>query len=663
MKRLLVFLCLIVLFSLALVVSFADEEKATEAESKSQIPVTRDERLRQLQLQEAELKLEHAKTEMEKMEADYHEMQKLYENDIVTSQEVNEAREEYERAKLAYETAKLNLQKVELESLKAAWHIEIDKTRVYDEGDKKVMEITLKNTSKPIDLERTKQMIQENIIDSEVNVEVSPQIDDIYVSIKDGNTIISQPYEQWIDSLKAGAEITLKFELIKDVEDVVVAMRYLDSLDERNIHLRKEEPYISVVHARKYKSTDDRRMLELTLRNGAVAMESVSGMKKEAFTEMEPEGMEAVNEIANIIVSIKNESGAIISRPYELKIPSLKYGEEKTLNFELQENVNSVIVSMAYLKSEQSKMLYLEPDTRHISILSAVVYKGEEGRKRVRLTLKNTSEVAASQESNPSMITASEIRNIYVSLKQGKTLIAQPYEAKIDKLGYSEEQTIEFQLQKPDVEEVTVSLSYGDMQTDEREVYLQKESEEDIVTISSTRFSQEGNLGASVSFDLMLERLAENERTFQLKVINLPEAISIDFMDPQTRARFSQVKFTQAQSRRNLSLVLYIPETLDIKLLDKPMEFYVAVLSSEEAGKLGSAKRLHLSASQLTNLKGGIEKLELIPRGVGEMMLVSPNLYFEIKIGEPVKTTHQLKNTGTRHLNEIRIDAELPSNS
>ena len=136
-------------------------------------------------------------------------------------------------------------------------------------------------------------------------------------------------------------------------------------------------------------------------------------------------------------------------------------------------------------------------------------------------------------------------------------------------------------------------------------VYLQKESEEDVVNVSSLQFSQEGNLGSPVTYDLTLDRLAETENTFQLRVINLLNRLSFEFQDAESQSRMSQVKFTQAQSKRDLSLIVYLPEELEASYLDETLEFYVAVIDEAEARQLGGANnRLSFSSERISQIKG-----------------------------------------------------------
>lgn len=672
----------------------ADEEISSESEApkveKSGLK-TKEERLRELQLEKAELTLRQREIALKEKKADYENMNALFNKGVVPAQELNDAREDMEEAQLQYDQAKLDLQTAELESLKAAWHITIhsNDTRVFDVGDQKFLEITIENTSEKVKLERTQRMIDEKIIEP-VETEVSPEINDIYVSIKEGESIISKPYEIHIESLKLGEPKLLNFELIKDVENVVVSLRYEDQEDKRNIHLKRVEPYISVVKAVKYRTDDDKRMLYIVLRNGAEEKEGESVKaggttepstgKSSSTPNIEPDIIEvedsgAENDINNIYVSIKDEQRNIIGIPYEIRVPTLKYNEEKGYKFELQKDVNSVVISMNFAKKEDNKTVYLEPDTRHISIKSAKVrVLGNtsdidpelRGKKEVTLELINRSETGKmpfeeelKEISGSSIGATSEIRHVFVSLKHHGVVVAQPYEAVIDRLEYDKPKPLTFVLQQTEIDEVTVSLSYLG-RSEEQQVYLEKVSPEDIVIVTSVQFAQEGTLGNSVSYDLGLERPAEAERIFKLRVANLSDQFTYEFNDPQSAARVTQIKFTHAQSRRELSLRVFLPEEMDFSLLDQPLDFYAAVLSEDEDVNYEPG-RLNLDSEELNQVKSKV-RLVLTPKGEPEFELIAQNLYFEIKTGETVEMLLELKNTGTRNLENIRITTELPSN-
>ena len=642
-----------VLFEVALA-----EELEEPAPPNGERSRTRDEQDRHIKIEIERQKMESAKRLMDKKKIELEDLQAMMaeENNIVTVAEVKTAEEDYERAVSEYEQAKLTLQQVELESLQDEWHISVEATSLSESPDgRELFSITLRNSSSPVKLVESSKVVGQDII-------ISAQIDDIFVTIREqdgygsGGAIITEPYERRIETLKEDESVTLEFELIKEnIRDVAVELDYAGREERKNIHLKQEDPYISVVSARRYKE-GDRRRLEVVLTYGALTDETAEDETEEVDTT-------TAQEINNVYVSIKDDTDAIIGFPYEYRIPTLKDGEEKMLDFELRRNVDSLVVSLNYLKEENLYKIHLEEDTRHISILSAKKFR-VENQMMVTLQLKNTSTTEAmSINATPEEIAAAnEIRSIYVSLLDtvDGTNIVKPYEEKIPVLGYNETVELTFQLQK-DVESLQVSLKYPELDMPEtRLIYLQKESALDVVNVSSLRFSQEGNLGSSVTYDLTLDRLAETENTFQLRVINLLNRINFEFQDPETQSRQSQVKFTQEQSKRNLSLIVYLPEELDASYLDSTLEFYVAVLDDTEANELGGVNnRLDLPAEQIAGIQGGVERFELIPKGVPEIEVFVQNAFQTIKIGEQVNMTATLKNIGTRDLVDIRMIVDV----
>ncbi len=614
---------------------------------------TKDEQDRHIKIEIERQKMKSAERSMDKKKIELEKLQAMMmeENNIVTVAEVYTAEGDYETAVSEYEQAKLKLQQVELESLQDEWHISVEETSLYESPDgREMFSITLRNSSSPVKLVESSKVVGQDII-------ISAQIDDIFVTIREqesygsSGAIITEPYERRIETLKEDESVTLKFELIKEnIRDVVVELKYSGREEKKNIHLKQEDPYISIVSARRYKQ-GDRRRLEVVLTYGAIQ------------DETEEVDTNTAQEINNVYVSIKDDTESIIGFPYEHRIPTLKDGEEKTLDFELRRNVDSLVISLKYLEQEIPYKIHLEEDTRHISILSAKKFR-IENQMMVTIQLKNTSttEAMPSDATPEEIAAANEIRGIYISLLDviDDTNIVKPYEEKIPVLGYNETVELTFQLQK-DVESLKVALNYPELPLPEtRLIYLQKESALDVVNVSSLRFSQEGNLGSSITYDLTLDRLAETENTFQLRVINLLNRLNFEFQDPETKSRQSQVKFTQEQSKRNLSLIVYLPEELDASYLDSTLEFYVAVLDEAEANELGGVNnRLDLPADQIASIQGGVERFELIPKGVPEIEVFVPNAFQTIKIGEEVNMTATLKNIGTRDLVDIRMIVDV----
>ena len=67
---------------------------------------------------------------------------------------------------------------------------------------------------------------------------------------------------------------------------------------------------------------------------------------------------------------------------------------------------------------------------------------------------------------------------------------------------------------------------------------------------TSTQISQEADLGAQATYSLVLGRSTVDVRSFELKVLNLPQQIDYSFVDPTTEARLSQLVARAFSQRR-----------------------------------------------------------------------------------------------------------------
>jgi len=184
-----------------------------------------------------------------------------------------------------------------------------------------------------------------------------------------------------------------------------------------------------------------------------------------------------------------------------------------------------------------------------------------------------------------------------------------------------------------------------------------------VVTVNSAQFSQEADLESTAVYDLSLEKFSGAGDVFRLQVLNLPPQIDGEFIDPQTQARLSQIKFTEGVTSMKLTLKLYLPKNTDQQVvMDRALEFYVLVCDEAQARALAGRASRPLTPAEIADVKGGSVKLELIPRGVGRLEVQAVNLYHEIKSGESVRLPVTVKNTGSRILHNIGLTAELPLN-
>ena len=195
-------------------------------------------------------------------------------------------------------------------------------------------------------------------------------------------------------------------------------------------------------------------------------------------------------------------------------------------------------------------------------------------------------------------------------------------------------------------------------------IVLKKEALQDVPTINSAQFSQEGDLGTKVRFDIMLERLSEEEKTFRLVVINLPREIDYAFVDPNTDAKLSQVKFTEETPKQRLNLVLTIPEKLSRERVDRTIKLYVFVTEASELAAINALRKQHgdepIPRDDVEKIKGNQVALELIPRGVGELELIISNRYQEIQMGQDVTIRVDIHNKGTMTVQNVKAVVDPP---
>lgn len=308
----------------------------------------------------------------------------------------------------------------------------------------------------------------------------------------------------------------------------------------------------------------------------------------------------------------------------------------------------------------------------HISIERAVKSRGERGRSRVRLTLRNTTAGGVESERVAELIDdqllerlrPDEISDVYVSLKSepglGGAIISSPYERRIPVMRVGEPVAVEFALLR-DADAVVVAVNYAD-KVEEKTVYLEKDASANMVVAQSVQFSQEADLGSQAVYDLQLERFTDEENVFRLAALGLPRDIRYEFRDPETGARLSQIRFPEGQSQRALQLVLSLPQrSAGGFAMDRPLPFHALVLDAADDDRLTTLLRDGTDPeTAIGKLRAGRTTMELVPRGVGRIEVRTANLYHEVERGEAVRMEVDLRNSGSRRLDNVRVEVETP---
>jgi hypothetical protein len=314
----------------------------------------------------------------------------------------------------------------------------------------------------------------------------------------------------------------------------------------------------------------------------------------------------------------------------------------------------------------QQAILSLAFEQPHITIDNGIKYQGKDGKKRVRLTLRNTTggliEGKKIELEDFEGIRTDRIANVYVSLlNDAKAIVSKPYEAKIESMPFNKPIGVDFFLLQ-DLDNVTVKCVYGD-KTDEKKIFLQKDESANRVLISSEQFSQEADLGARANYNLTLELFSSSDNVYKLDVFNLPRQISCDFLEDPTNARLSQVKFSQDINSRKIALAVYLPDRYDSTsfMIDAPITFFAAAIPRTEAEQVADKEKRY-TAAELDRMNISYIRLELVPRGVGRIQVRATNFYQELRSGERVQMNLTVYNDGTRRLDNIKVQAESPLN-
>jgi hypothetical protein len=349
-----------------------------------------------------------------------------------------------------------------------------------------------------------------------------------------------------------------------------------------------------------------------------------------------------------------------IQELYEEKIETLEsLNKARRLFLQSELRYNEAVFEL-----DRTRLEFLR-DATHVSIREARKYRTLDGRRQVDIVLENASQLAQALSLNPGKAEADirpllEIQNLKVSLTEGfgTTIVAEPYEILVPSLPLGERVELTFRL-LDDYEDVVVALTYLDGSQESLHIVMRRESTQDVPTINSVQFSQEGDLNTRVNYDLILERLAEDEKTFRLALVNLPREITPSFVDPGTNASLTQVKFSEEVTRQQLELELQIPEKLSRSYVDQTIEFYVFITDADGFKRIGELNREHgsnlIPLEAINTIPGNKERFELIPRGRGALETIIANRYQEVRTGEDVQVRVDLLNTGTLEVERAHL--------
>ena len=318
----------------------------------------------------------------------------------------------------------------------------------------------------------------------------------------------------------------------------------------------------------------------------------------------------------------------------------------------------------AQILLEETKLDLLKNATR-IVVRDARKYRSPDGKSMVDIVLENASDVQEALIVDPTLDesqlrTLLKVENIFVSLVNG-AIVGEPYETRIPSLTVDERRTLTFRLLRDDAA-VSIDLSYLDIAGERIPVILRKGGRQELPSINSAQFSQTGELQQNVRFDLTLERLSDEERSFALAVLGLPRRIETSFVDDG--AKVNQVKFDENKARDTLALQLEIPEKLDRRFVGRTRTFFAIVTETSQYGAIRDLRARFgddpIPEEDVKSLRAQYVKLELIPKGTGKLEVLVANKYQEIEVSEELRIRVEFLNRGSVAVQNIKAALDLP---
>lgn len=218
-------------------------------------------------------------------------------------------------------------------------------------------------------------------------------------------------------------------------------------------------------------------------------------------------------------------------------------------------------------------------------------------------------------------------QSVVVSVLSSDLVVGRPFQALLEfPAGGKPTASLVFDLIR-DVDEITVVTVSGSRR-DEIRVPLQMSSQGAPVRLSSLNSSQDGQLGETVDYDVVVERASPSLASVALEVSGLPRGFTAEILDQERRSRLRLLQFPQGVDRVPVVVRIAVPQQEDAAWSDRLIELTVHAVPPTANEPLASVV------------------LRLRPVGRPELRLVSNTPGVEVAPGETVEIAVDVVNSG-----------------
>ena len=368
----------------------------------------------------------------------------------------------------------------------------------------------------------------------------------------------------------------------------------------------------------------------------------------------------------NLFFSIVDLKGQIIYNPNDDRYRKLAlekaiwtYQENYDQYVRAKKMYKSDLISKAELTRIESSckiseielkqaLLALTQEAPYLIIEEAISQRDISGQTKLEIKLRNIAKIPESPKLDTLLKDVSQeiglndliiLRNVIVSLKKDNTIIALPYEQKVDSILPNHSQKLTFTLLE-DIETVSICLNYSGV-SETKDVYIQRNTGSTALQLRAIPLAQIAEFGSTINYELDFERSKTDISSFNLEIIGLPDYFTYRFIDNTNQV--SKLIFPPTSLKHELLLEISMPDRSQaMQLVDSTIRFDV-ISKIEGDNKIQSEINL-----------------ELIPTGRGEITLYSRNWKISGTIETPPVLELEVRNTGTIEMQDVRWDIVVP---
>ena len=96
--------------------------------------------------------------------------------------------------------------------------------------------------------------------------------------------------------------------------------------------------------------------------------------------------------------------------------------------------------------------------------------------------------------------------------------------------------------------------------------------------------------------------------------------------------------------------------------IDSSISFYVLAIPYDRTKEIDIDQDKKYTLDEIEKMDVGYLKLELVPRGIGKLLVKAPQLYYPVTPGQEIRVPLDIVNDGTRRLDNIEFDIDVPLN-